>query len=129
MRRRGQYLPIKELSAEGNRSKHARIMSLQPRLEHCGISVKRDMFDVIDQLVRYPKGRHDDIVDALAYMEQLVRTPSYRAVPDSLQGVTFQQALDKQIAKEQEKKRIGWRKVDKHGTIRAQFSKKMVRSN
>lgn len=72
MRRRNIFLPIVELKAE--KSKEERIMGLVPRyangtiyhLDQCPF--KEDMED---QLMRFPVGKHDDIIDALAYGMQI----------------------------------------------------------
>jgi hypothetical protein len=36
------------------------------------------MTDLKNQLLDFPKGRHDDLIDALAYQLQLLRTPQPR---------------------------------------------------
>jgi predicted phage terminase large subunit-like protein len=67
-------LPIVELKAD--RSKVERIEGLVPRyangsiyhLEHCPF---REALE--DELLRFPRGRHDDIIDALAYGLQIAR--------------------------------------------------------
>lgn len=72
MRRRNIFLPVVELKAE--RSKPERIEGLIPRyangtifhLEQCPF---REQLE--DQLMRYPVGKHDDIIDALAYGLQI----------------------------------------------------------
>lgn len=72
MRRRNIFLPVVELKAE--RSKKERIEGLIPRyangaiyhLQQCPFREQME-----DQLVRYDKGKHDDIIDALAYGLQI----------------------------------------------------------
>jgi len=72
MRARNIYLPIVELKAE--RSKDERIEGLIPRyangaiyhLEQCPYVRALE-----DQLMRFPRGRHVDIIDALAYGLQI----------------------------------------------------------
>jgi predicted phage terminase large subunit-like protein len=72
MRRRNVFLPIVELKAE--RSKEERIEGLIPRyangaiyhLEQCSY---REQLE--DELMRFPRGKHDDIIDALAYGLQI----------------------------------------------------------
>lgn len=72
MRRRNVFLPIVELKAE--RSKEERIRGLIPRyangaMYHLTQCPHRQSME--DELVRFPKGRHDDIIDALAYGQQI----------------------------------------------------------
>lgn len=72
MRRRNIFLPIVELKAD--RSKAERIEGLIPRyangtiyhLESCPF-----ISNLEDELMRYPVGKHDDIIDALAYGLQI----------------------------------------------------------
>lgn len=107
MRRRRTPLPIQELDRESMRSKTARIESLQPRVEHCPFKVTRDMIDLIDEMIRYPKAKNDDLLDALAYSEQLRRTPPRRQVPDSLAGMRFGDLIKKLDEKKRQGRRIG----------------------
>ncbi|MCK9370324.1 phage terminase large subunit [Candidatus Dojkabacteria bacterium] len=72
MRRRNIYLPVVELKA--SRSKEERIEGLVPRyangsvyhLQQCPYRAELE-----DELLRFPRGKHDDIIDALAYMNQI----------------------------------------------------------
>ena len=72
MRRRNIFLPIVELKAD--RSKSERIEGLIPRyangtiyhLEQCPFRENLE-----EELMRYPVGKHDDIIDALAYGLQI----------------------------------------------------------
>lgn len=74
MRRRNIFLPIVELKAD--KSKAERIEGLVPRyangsiyhLEQCPF---REALE--DELLRFPRGRHDDIIDALAYGLQIAK--------------------------------------------------------
>jgi predicted phage terminase large subunit-like protein len=111
MRRRSHYLPMFETPHESGRSKEARIMSLQPRIQYCKFYVKRDMVDLVDELMRFPKGKHDDVIDALAYTENLRRTPAVRQVPQQLQGETYQDILKRIKEKRAMQSKIGAQRV------------------
>ena len=66
-RKRRKYLPIVEVKPE-MRSKDERIRGLQPLYANGVIFHKKDLVynDYLeDELTRFPRGRHDDIVDAL----------------------------------------------------------------
>ena len=74
MRRRNHFLPLEQLKHETDRSKEDRIRALQPRyqqgaIHHCQSLPNNDWLE--DELTRFPKGKHDDIIDALAYMLQI----------------------------------------------------------
>ena len=72
MRRRNIYLPIVELKA--SRSKEERIEGLIPRyangsIYHLTQCPFRDELE--EELMRFPRGKHDDVIDALAYGLQI----------------------------------------------------------
>lgn len=74
MRKNNIYAHITDLT-HGNKKKADRVVwSLQGRLEHGRITFneKEDWEEFIDQLVMFPTaGVHDDLVDALSYVDQL----------------------------------------------------------
>lgn len=72
MRRRNMFLPIVELKAE--KSKEERIRGLIPRYSNGTIYHLQQCpyrSDMENELLRFPRGRHDDIIDALAYGGQI----------------------------------------------------------
>ena len=86
MRRRNVYLPIVELKA--NRSKDERIEGMVPRYANGSIyhllqCPFREQLE--DELVRFPRGKHDDIIDALAYGMQIA-SPSGANSPRFTRG-------------------------------------------
>ena len=74
MRQRNVYAHITSLT-HGNKKKTDRVIwALQGKFEHGRITLNQDadLDAFVDQLVMFPtKGVHDDLVDALAYVEQL----------------------------------------------------------
>jgi len=74
MRKNSVYTHISDLT-HGNRKKQDRVVwSLQGRMEHGRISFneKEDWKELYDQLTMFPTaGVHDDLVDALSYIDQL----------------------------------------------------------
>ena len=80
MPRRGVFFRIVPLKAD--KKKEIRIDALQPRFA-CGSvwfperAVWREEMEA--ELLAYPHGAHDDMIDALAYMEQLVHEPMAKA--------------------------------------------------
>jgi len=66
MEKRGYYLPIKESAPHGSSgNKESRIAALQPFFEQGRVYLKKDMYSLIDQILRYPKSKNDDQIDAL----------------------------------------------------------------
>ena len=74
MRKNGVYTHVTDLT-HGNKKKVDRVVwSLQGRMEHGRISFneEQDWKEFQDQLVMFPTaGVHDDLVDALSYIDQL----------------------------------------------------------
>jgi len=79
MKRRGQFLPITEVrSTRVGNDKEYRIKALEPRYFNGFIyHNKHDpkTRDLEEQLTSFPKQRNDDIMDALAYINQIAFSP------------------------------------------------------
>jgi hypothetical protein len=76
--KRNKNLPIydKTLLKHGGFSKELRIRGLVPRYQAGKIfHIIDECHELEPQLLRFPKGREDDIVDALAYQDQIAETP------------------------------------------------------
>lgn len=83
MKKRNKFLPRKELKPDRNEPKELRIKGLEPRyaartIYHLRPDGRNNVDYLEDELLRFPKGKHDDIIDALAYMNQLAFSPSRR---------------------------------------------------
>lgn len=92
-RERGVFFSIDELgkrhSGKGEQilSKEARIRRLQPYFEQGLVEISPSMLDLKDELLAFPRGRHDDLIDALSYQldylvpsmqKSLVRNEDYK---------------------------------------------------
>ena len=69
-------MPIEELRPDTRQTKAMRIRGLQPRFEARTVFLRREMVALEDELLRFPRGRTDDLVDALAYHLQLTTRSS-----------------------------------------------------
>lgn len=78
MRKHNIYAHVTDLT-HGNKKKAERVVwSLQGRMEHGRVSFNEDedWDEFQDQLIMFPTaGVHDDLVDALSYVDQLAVTP------------------------------------------------------
>ena len=75
--KRGRYLPIQEVRP-GGRTKDQRIQALQPlyaagKVFHWKQMLNNNYFE--DELLRFPRATHDDIIDALSYSLALFAKP------------------------------------------------------
>lgn len=72
-RETGNFFSIDELGkrhsgrGEPFLSKEARIRLLQPLFEQGLIEIRRDHTELVDELLAFPRGKHDDLIDALSY--------------------------------------------------------------
>ena len=73
---RDEYLPLKTILTRPQIKKESRIRSiLQPRFERGKIFIKRDMVELEDQLLKFPRSKRDDMIDALADTPEVCYTP------------------------------------------------------
>jgi len=80
MKRRGKFLPIREITP-GDRTKAERIKSLQPlyaggKILHSKAVQNLQLLE--DELLRFPRGKHDDMIDAFSYMTDMIVSPRPR---------------------------------------------------
>ena len=75
MRRRATTLPIAAVKPDVNKSKEARILGLVPWIEWGRMKFAQGLHDLELELTTFPRASHDDIIDALAYGDQISITP------------------------------------------------------
>lgn len=81
--KRRRYLNVLELKPHA-RSKDQRIRGLQPLYAAGKVLHNKDLLYTIyleDELLRFPRGQHDDTIDALAYSLDIVRPPQKKVTP------------------------------------------------
>jgi predicted phage terminase large subunit-like protein len=74
MRRRNSFFLVEELKDLG-KAKNVRIEGLVPRFESGSVYLRREQSDLIDELIKFPKAMHDDLIDALAYQLAISSAP------------------------------------------------------
>lgn len=72
MRRRNQFFPIHELKGSSNTTKELRINGLEPYYRAGKVYHQNWMHSLEDELMAFPRGRHDDEIDALASQLELL---------------------------------------------------------
>ena len=76
-RKRRKYLPVVEVKPE-MRTKDERVRGLQPLYANGVVLHNKELVYngyLEDELTRFPRGKHDDIVDALSYLKDIVSAP------------------------------------------------------
>lgn len=84
MRRRGEIIPVIGLRRGPDKTKEMRIRALQPRFEWNRIFVKRGLEDFEDEYAKFPRSSHDDILDALSSVEEIVHPAHEKQEHDSV---------------------------------------------
>lgn len=78
MRRRDKYIPIMGVKRPPDRSKQMRILGLVPRFEWGTLYLSQACGPLEDELSTFPRGAHDDCLDALASIEDIIYYPEKR---------------------------------------------------
>lgn len=86
MRRRGKMLPVTGVT-RSNVSKETRILGLVPRFEWNGIYLAPGLIDLENELASFPRAAHDDLLDALASLEEIVSYPVKQENKDVRPGI------------------------------------------
>ena len=73
MRRRGHFIPLVELKADTDKVRRAH--SLAPWVENGAFFIKEEMEVLFTEMIQFPLGKHDDTVDAVSYIPQIMRKP------------------------------------------------------
>ncbi len=84
MESRKRFINMIELKPHA-RNKNQRIKGLQPLYANGKVLHNKELIYNMyleDELLRFPKGKHDDLIDALSYALDLIHPPAQRATED-----------------------------------------------
>lgn len=102
MRKRQVVLPVKGIT-RSSQSKETRILGLVPRFEWNRIFINQGLVDFEDEYLTFPRGKHDDIIDALASLEEIVYYPQKQEMkiekPNSPADPRYEQWYVQQLLK------------------------------
>lgn len=73
-RKRNMILPVKGVK-RSNVSKQTRILGLVPRFEWNRLKIAQGLIDFEEEYATFPRGSHDDLLDALASIEEIAMSP------------------------------------------------------
>lgn len=76
MKRRKIRIPITGVKQTNETSKETRILGLVPRFEWGTLFLTHGLTDLELELLQFPRGAHDDCLDALASLSSIVHYPS-----------------------------------------------------
>jgi predicted phage terminase large subunit-like protein len=80
--RRGKNPPVKGIHPGTKNTKETRIMGLIPRFEWGRIEIAHGLVDFEKEYLEFPRSSHDDIMDSLSQLEQLVFYPGQERISD-----------------------------------------------
>lgn len=92
------YLPIEALKTDTRTTKQMRIMSLIPYFSDMKVFMRKDQYNLIQQLKEFSPNNlnmKDDMIDAFAYQVQMWTKPGYSGAQTMLTGEALQKALQK----------------------------------
>lgn len=78
-RRRQCVAPVIGVKPPTDRTKEMRILGLVPRFEFGRILIAQGLYDFESEYSQFPRSSHDDIIDSLAQLEELVSYPPREA--------------------------------------------------
>jgi len=76
MKRRRKMLPITGIKAPTDRTKEMRILSLVPWFQWGRILMAQGLTDLESEMMSFPRGAHDDLLDCVAYIDSIAVTPT-----------------------------------------------------
>ena len=76
MRRRNTIIPVTGVRPPSDKSKETKILGLVPRFEWGRIRLNQGLVDLETELLSFPRGKHDDIIDSLAMIDTIAYAPS-----------------------------------------------------
>lgn len=96
MRREDTYIPMRELRPSSKISKEARIKALHEYFASGTIWLQESQRELLVELRQFPLGKHDDLLDALAYSVQMALYPSKAVEPARVNPLSFE-ALETEL--------------------------------
>jgi len=75
MLRRDKQIPLMGIKRATDKTKEMRILSLVPRFEWGSLLLNQGLHDLELELAQFPRGSHDDILDSLASIAEIMTYP------------------------------------------------------
>jgi len=77
LKRQDEYIPGLEIKNTPRQAKSSRLETLEPWFRAKKVYIKRGLQPLVDQLIVYPRGAHEDLLDAMYYAFKGVYRPSH----------------------------------------------------
>jgi predicted phage terminase large subunit-like protein len=76
----GLFIPGLEIKENPRTSKSYRLESLQPLFANKKVHMQKTMQPLVDELLLYPRGKHDDLLDGFFYANKNAYKPAHKTV-------------------------------------------------
>lgn len=91
----GNYIPLELLSPTTDKVTRARSIQARMRIGACKFDKESDWYnDFENELLRFPRDKHDDQVDAWAYMGLMLDKLSDALTPEEEEDIEYQEELE-----------------------------------
>ena len=71
------FIPGLEIRENPRNSKSSRLETMEPYFAQGRFYMQKDMLELKDELLLYPRGKHDDLLDGLFYATKKIYTPNH----------------------------------------------------
>lgn len=96
--KRNVYLPIREIKSKVVANKPARFRAiLQPRFQQTKVFVNPSQVELVDELTRYPRSKHDDLLDALTDVAEIGFPPDRTLDIEEPRPVTMEEKIQAKL--------------------------------
>ena len=76
--KRGIFIPGLEIKESPRNSKSMRLETMEPYFAQDKFHMRKDMQELKDELLLYPRGKHDDLLDGLYYATKKIYQPFHK---------------------------------------------------
>ena len=77
------FIPGLEIRENPRNSKSARLETMEPYFAMGKTYIRKDMEELKDELLLYPRGKHDDLLDGLYYATKKIYPPNHKEIDGS----------------------------------------------
>ena len=78
------FIPGLEIKENPRTSKSYRLETMEPYFVQGKVHIKKNMQELKDELLLYPRGKHDDLLDGLYYATKKVYKPTHKKIEPEL---------------------------------------------
>ena len=90
----GIFISGLEIKENPRTSKSSRLETMQPYFAQKKMFIRKDQPEIKDELLLYPRGKHDDLLDGLFYAMKKCYIPSHSTYSGTVKKKTNRQSSD-----------------------------------